>query len=149
MKDIGIKSAPLVLLTLLWVPGCGTASPPAGPNVAATHGGNLLTLPGGKGFVEFAVEGPAAAKAARNPKSQVVAYFLKADGSGSLETTPSDVSFTPEGGSSIALKPGRDASKTGRYESDPGQSLAPGREVSGELSASIGGETVKVPVVAR
>jgi hypothetical protein len=148
MKDIGIKSAPVVLLALFWVPGCGSGTPPAGPNVAATHGGNLLTLPGGKGFVEFVVEGPAT-KAEKNPKSQVIVYFLKADGSGPLDTTPSDVSFTPEGGSSISLKPAPDASKTGRFESDPGQSLAAGREVSGELSASVAGESVKVSIVAR
>jgi hypothetical protein len=149
MRVIRIKTASLLLLPVLWVPGCGSSTPTAGPNIAAAHGGNVLALPGGKGYVEFLVEAVGGAAKSKNQKSQAVAYFLKVDGSGPLDPAPSDVTFTPEGGSAVTLKPDGSGSKAGRFASEPGLTLLAGREVAGELSASVGGEVVKVTVLAR
>jgi hypothetical protein len=147
MKYIRIKTTLLLTLPVLWLQGCGSSTPTTGPNVAAVHGGNLLTLPGGKGYVEFLVEpGEGTAK---TKKSKAVAYFLKVDSSGPLDPAPSDVTFTPEGGSSVTLKSDGGVLKSGRYASDAGLALAAGRDVTGELSANVGGDVVRVAILAR
>jgi hypothetical protein len=111
------------------------------------HGGTVLTLPGGKGLVEFQLE--SGEDTGKSSKSKAVAYFLKADGSGPLDPAPSEVTFTPEGGKSVALKSDGGILKSGRYASDAVLPMAAGRDVAGELSVSLGGDVVKVAVLAR
>jgi hypothetical protein len=132
----------LVSLAALGPPGCGGAGHDqrAAVGVVASHGGTLLTLPGGKGFVELVVE-PATPKSAKTPGA-LAAYFLKADGTGPIDPTPTGVTFTPERGKPVKL-----AAKGDHFVSEPGP-YTPGRELSGELTADIGGP-VQVPVQTR
>jgi hypothetical protein len=127
----------------LTLSGCGGApnDPRAAAAVVATHGGELVTLPDGKGFVELVVEAAGPAKSRKG--GEVAAYFLKPDGFGPIEPAPTDVIFTTGGGPPITLAPQGD-----HFVSEPGP-YTPGRGLSGELSATVGGGTVKVLVRSR
>jgi hypothetical protein len=101
----------------------------------------VIGLPGNKGFVELLVE-PVNPPSGKN-KGVVAAYFLSPDGSGPLAPTPTGVTFTPLEGQPLKLEP-----KGDHLASEPAPFL-PGQELGGELSAGVGGETVKVPVRTR
>ncbi len=109
--------------------------------ITASHGGTMLALPGGKGFVEFVVEELRPATRARS--GVVAAYFLQPDGSGPLDPAPTDVSCTHERGKPIKLFP-----KAGHFASEPGP-YAPGRGWSGELTGSIRGKTFSLLILTR
>ncbi len=144
MRHRKFLTAGIFLIPSLFTLGCGSSPQAIKPNTVAAHGGTLLPLEGGKGLVEFVVESVGAASS-KSKKSLVVAYFLKEDSSGPLEPGPSDVSFTPEHGQSITLKP----EASGRFASEPGVAIAAGRDIAGELSVKLGGEAIKVAILAR
>ena len=91
------------------------------------HHGTTIRLPDDKGYVELTNEPEVSGRGSREPTS-IVAYFLKIDGTSTMEPAPSDVNFVltqarkrgsetiplaaepksddPAGGSRFASKPG-------------------------------------------
>jgi hypothetical protein len=117
------------------------------PGVTPSHGGLLLPLPNQKGFVEILVESDKTSKS----QGHIVAYFVNGDGSAATDPAPTNVSFKSDDGKTVPLaaesKP--DASSKGaKFASAPGTYL-PGRALAGSLTASLGGESVDLPVLMR
>jgi len=127
--------------------GCGGSGPSDARGVPASHGGTVMPLPGGSGYVEILVAAGSPNDAGPKSRGRVVAYFLNTDGSGPPSPPPADVTFTDEAGKSYPLTPkaGGDAA---RFETGPG-AFPVGRDLSGELKATIGGQAVSTPVATR
>jgi hypothetical protein len=128
--------------------GCGgpSTSGPAGPQ--ASHGGSLLPIARGNGFVEMVFE-PGDPKAKGRVKGKVAAYFLNRDGSGPPDPAPTDVIFTDESGKSYPLTSKGQGDAGGlRFESGP-LSLPTGIEPAGKLEAKLGGESLSIDTRPR
>jgi len=129
--------------------GCGDARPvsPIPAGVTAEHGGNIIPLPDGSGFVEVSVASDGKGKGA-NARGRVVASFRNKDGSGPPETAPTAVSFA-QGGKTYPLASKPDSTTKGaRFETEIGPFLAT-QDLNGELSATLGSGAVKFPLVTR
>jgi hypothetical protein len=145
-----LLTRPSILLLSGLLLGCGEG-PPSNPGTPAgpPHGGTFLALPGGRGVVEILGErvGKPTAKGAN---SRVLAFFYDAGGAKPLAPQPSDVSVTLEvggGQKSLALAPRPDA-EGGGFASPPGPFGAE-QGMSGELTANLAGQPIKVPFTAR
>ena|ERR1017187_8999437 len=138
-----------VLVPALILCGCnggptlGTALP------TAQHGGQILTLPGGKGFAEILTErrAPVKAPATKAAKTRLLAYFYQPDGSTALSPAPSDVKVrlgTADNGRDVQLTP--QTTPAGLFASEPGQFPD---ELRGQIELTLGGEPVQADFMFR
>jgi hypothetical protein len=131
------RAASLSLLGLFI--GCG--GPPSlsdgGPPPA--HGGNLIALPGGQGYVEVVQKDGTAGK---SMSAEASFYFLK-DGTTPMSPAPSAGTLTV-GKNTVTLKPSGDALVT-----PDGPPLFPKGVVDGRLSVQIDGKTTVIPLGMR
>ena len=131
--------------------GCGGGHNHAGTpsKVVAVHSGTILPIPDDRGFVEVLIQSENAKPTGKGASGRVVAYFLNKDGSGPSDPAPTDVSYSPADGKPYKMTPIADsASKSAGFQTEVGP-FNPGRELNGELSASLGGQTVKLPITTR
>jgi hypothetical protein len=114
----------------------------------------LLELPDKAGYAEILTRAPGNSRSARPGRadSQVVVYFLQADGKSAQSPAPTDASLaldTPDGTKTVSLAPEAkvaDPAQQGAFVSRPGPY---GDGLIGELNATIGGKSVKVPFTIR
>ena len=133
--------------------GCGSGTNNAGTpsNVVAVHSGTILPMPDGRGFVEILIRSQSdnTKPTGKGASGRVIAYFLNKDGSGPSDPAPTDVTYSPADGKPYKMTPiAESAPKSAGFQTEVGP-FSPGRELSGELSASLGGEAVKLPIVTR
>jgi hypothetical protein len=143
--------AALVLLLAL-AAGCGgtssTSTSARSAAIAAPHAGTVGPIPGDLGYVEILFEPPL--KAGTRAPSAMVAYFLGTDGKTALTPAPTDVSITytvdrmPKTTTLKASPKTGDPAGASRFASDPTAITEP--RLEGDLSASINGQTVTVPI---
>lgn len=134
-------------LTAACAAGCGGSGPPATRGVPASHGGTLLPLPDGSGFVEVVVEPDNPKGGGPKAKGRLVMFFLNRDGSGPPTPAPAGVTFTDDAGKTYPLSP-KAAADSARFES-AAATFPVGRDLSGELKATTGGRAVSIPVAVR
>jgi len=103
-------------------------------------------LSGGAGFAEVVIDLASGARVGR-PKSTITVYFLKPDGTSALDPPPTDVKMDMGANQAVTLTPSANPSQAGGFSSPPGQ--YGGMELTGDLSATIGGQAVTVPIVIR
>lgn len=147
----------ILCLTLLgFLAGCGRGETPTIQiDVAAPHGGFLVDLPEGKGHIELSIE-PGKSKGNKKvDQSIIVIFFLSPDCKSAILPAPSDVSLKmlfngAEGSVNLLPQPKDKADPTdpGRFASEP-ISSSPHSELQGELTATLGGSVIKVPIQAR
>ena len=131
--------------------GCSATGPSAasGSMPAASHGGNMLQIPGGKGFAELSIERGPAGKGSSTTPSRLVAYFYQADGTSALSPPPSDVTIHlgAEGGKDVKdVKLTAETKPAGQFASEPGQYPD---ELRGRLAVVLAGESVEIPFMFR
>ena len=146
MRRVIARTGLLIGLALAgW--GCGPSNTSTLPaTVTATHNGTVLPLPEGQGYVELLVESDKPNATGKGVKGRVVAYFLNKDGNGPVSPAPTDVTYLFDGGKSYTMTPL--AGSVGGFQTEAGP-FPPGRELSGELSATLDGKPVKVTVATR
>ena len=130
-------------LILAILAGCdGPPNPKPGP--ATPHNGSLVALPDGLGFVEILKE----ADPARRGQSKVVAYFLDPSKNPLAAVTTVSLKSQASGGKAVDFKPAGDAgpAKAGAMISS---SFSDRGEVEGDLTATIGGKPITVPINVR
>ena len=131
------------LFLLLLIAGCGGSA--TSRSAAPPHGGSLVDLPEGRGYVEI-LKQTAPGKAGR---SSIVVYFLDPD-KNAMTPVPSAVTFKGQvtGNKPIAFKPieGAGATKAGGLASEP---IADRGEIEGDLTATTGSGPVTVPIMIR
>jgi hypothetical protein len=114
---------------------------------AAQHGGNILPLPGGKGFAELLIERGAPSKAKTPTTSRLVAYFYQPDGTSALSPPPSDVKIhlgSADRGTDVKLT--SQTTPAGQYASEPGQYPD---TLAGQIDLTLGGEPVQASFMFR
>lgn len=139
--------AGLVLLSAFVGSGCGVVATSETALPAAQHGGNIVALPGGKGFAELVVDRGAPAKGKAAPPARLLAYFYQPDGSSALTPPPSDVKVhlgAADKGTDVKLT--SQATPAGQFASEPGQYPS---ELRGELELTLGSEPVQAPFIFR
>jgi hypothetical protein len=139
-----------VLVSALVLCGCNGRATMGTPLPAAPHGGQILELPGGKGFAELLTERGAppgkGAKAAPS-KTRLLAYFYQPDGSTALTPAPSDVKVhlgAAGSGTDVKLTP--QTTPAGLFASEPGQFPD---ALRGQIDLTLGGESVQAPFMFR
>jgi hypothetical protein len=133
-----VRAGCLVLVSVIC--GCGggvPSTPNSGP--PPPHGGNLVALPGGKGYVEV-VKKDASGKAAVT--AELSFYFMK-DASTPISPAPSSGTLTV-GDKKFQLKAEGDGLVT-----PTGPPIFPKGGVDGTLSALVDGKTLNVPLGVR
>jgi hypothetical protein len=139
-----------VLVAALFFGGCSSGGPSSGTSLpAAPHGGQILELPGGKGFAELFTERGAPAKGAKAApaKTRLLAYFYQPDGSTALTPAPSGVKVhlgAAESGKDVTLTP--QTTPAGLFASEPGQFPD---ALRGQIDLTLGGESVQAPFMFR
>jgi hypothetical protein len=128
--------------------GCGS-SPTELPVAKSAHGGNLVSLPSGRGFAEILVESAAPGSGGRKAQIEprVVAYFFQPDGTSEMNPGPTEVKVkvgTGEKSAVVDLSP--QPKEAGKYASEPG-TYPDG--FNGQLDAKVNGEAVQVSFVLR
>ena len=146
---IGFRAAFIVMVGLSF--GCNSG-PLTSPQVmVGPHHGTAIRLPDDKGFVELINEPEVSGRGSREPTA-IVAYFLKPDGSSTLEPAPSDVMVVLAGavkkGSEtipLAAEPRSDDPAGGsRFVSKPGTYHV--ASLRGKLNAKVHGQEVSLPI---
>jgi len=131
-------------LTLALLTGCDGGPPVPKPGPATPHNGTLVSLPEDGGFVEIVKEPDSGKK----DRAKILAYFL--DSSRNPITTVSAVTLKSKatGNKPIELKPTGDAdpAKAGGMATP---SLPDVGEIDGELTATIAGKPVTIPLNVR
>jgi hypothetical protein len=122
--------------------GCGGGLPSTSDSgTPPPHGGNLIRLPGGDGFVEVVQ------KKAASPRDQMTAevrfYFLKKDGATLVVPPPSTGTFTL-GKKTINLKTEGDGLVTPN-----GPPLFPKGDLDGVVNVELDGKATSVPLGVR
>lgn len=125
----------LVLMSLFT--GCGGGSLTSNAGTPAPHGGSIINLPGGKGYVEVVKKDVGASKA--SVTSEVAFYFLK-DMSTPYSPAPSSGTLTI-GKKKVTLSAEGEAMVTPN-----GPPLFPKGDPDGTLSVELDGKTVNVPL---
>jgi hypothetical protein len=123
--------------------GCGGGPPSTSDSgTPPPHQGNLVRVPGGKGFVEVVQK---KAESATTPiAGEVTFYFLKDDGTSPVSPAPSTGTLAV-GKQKITLKPEGDGLAT-----PSGKPLfAKSGGVDGELSVDLDGKSVTIPLGVR
>ncbi len=139
----------LLLVPALIICGCNGAATTGMSPPAAQHGGNILTLPGGKGFAEILAERSPVGKAVAKPaaKRRLLAYFYQPDGSTALTPAPSDVKVrlgSAETGQDVKLTP--QPTPAGLFASEPG--VYPD-DLRGQIALTLGGESIQADFMFR
>jgi hypothetical protein len=140
--------AALVLCSAFVGSGCGVVGTSQAVLPAPQHGGNILALPGGKGFAELLVErgSPPKGKAAAST-TRLLAYFYQPDGTSTLAPPPTDVKLRlGEADKGTDVKLTSQTSPAGQLASEPGQYPS---ELRGELACTLGAEPVQAPFMFR
>ncbi len=152
----------LLALMDLFLTGCGQDAPsPAVPVGTTTgpHGGIAVPLPDGAGYAEILLEkeGPSKGKsraAAKGVKPRFVVFFLNPDRNGPASPAPGEAQLKvnlPTGSTaSVVLTASPktdDPSGSARFLSEPGDYDYD--ELSGELSATLGGQASSVTFALR
>jgi hypothetical protein len=141
MKPIALMVICLLTATLA---GCTPSQPKLVPT--SPHGGTLFVFPEGNGRLEVVRED--------NPdkpdKVQITVYFLD-EAFKPLDPMPTAVSFkpkAPKNAPKVELKPTADAdpAKASGLASPPLDNSEP---VAGEISATIGGKPITIPINIR
>lgn len=124
--------------------GCGGGTPSTIPTTAPPHGGSLLNLPDGKGYVEIVIK---PIKQGDKSQSEFQIYFLGPDRNSALSPAPSVARLTvslPVGEKTIELQP-----KDGVFLSPPAESLLNGHDLSGNLNVDLGSGPIKIEISNR
>jgi len=146
---IGFGAALIVMVGLSFGCNSGPSTPPQ--VMVGPHRGTTIRLPDEKGFVELINEPEVSGRGSREPTA-IVAYFLKSDGSSTMEPAPSDVMLVLAGAGKkgsetipLSAEPKSDDPAGGsRFASKPGSHhLA---SLRGKLNAKIDGQEVSLPV---
>ncbi len=129
----------LVVLGVL--AGCGGGAPSTlDPGTPPPHKGNLITIPGGKGFVEIVQK----EVSGKSPVSAEVSfYFLKEDGTTPISPSPGAGTLTV-GKKKVDLKAEGDGLVTPN-----GPPLFPKGGMDGVLSVELDGKSVNIPLGVR
>ncbi len=131
---------PLVLCVSMLISGCG--GPPSTTNAgpAPAHGGRLVLLAGGRGYVEVVHQPAASAKGAIS--KEALFYFLTPDAS---PRAPAPTAGTLVlGKKSVRLEPSGDALAT-----PDGPPLFPKGDLDGLLNVELDGKPVSIPLGVR
>lgn len=120
--------------------GCGGAPSTSNPGLSPPHGGNLIQLPDGKGFVEVVSKPGAAGKGPLT--SEASFYFLKDSGtpfapapaSGTLTVNKKTVTLKSEGEALVT---------------PTGPALFPKGDVDGVLTVELDGRAQSIPLGLR
>jgi hypothetical protein len=142
-------------LICLAATGCvGTTVPDQLPNLTVgPHGGAAISLPRSKGFGEICLEQQLAK--GKPTQARIAVYFLQPDGKTALATPPSDVAVAVAAqgeGAKRSLtvkadaKPG-DPAGSARFVTDPSDLDVD--DIRGEVTATLDGETIKLPFALR
>jgi hypothetical protein len=157
MKSYCIRLVGLMLLAAL--SGCGGSNRGAdgagAKPIIGPHGAAAMPLADGKAYVEVLLERPKTATGRKVPPPMLVAYFLQENGKEALSPLPDTVEAS-------VRPPGKDAPVTVKLDPKPGASgpAAEGRfasepgdldydDLHGELTATLGGQPVKVEFVVH
>ncbi len=128
--------------------GCsgGGSSISSGDLPAPQHGGQMLQLPGGKGFAELFVERSTVVKGAGAGTSRLLAYFYQTDGTSALAPPPSAVKIRlgAEGGKDVTLS--SQTTPAGQFASERAQYPD---VLRGTLEFTLAGESVQAPFSFR
>jgi hypothetical protein len=128
----------LVLSGLL--AGCAGGPLTSGEGSAPPHGGSVLKLPGGKGFVEVVKKVAASSKAAASGE---ISFYVLKDMNTPYTPAPSSGTLTV-GKKKVTLKPEGEALVT-----PGGPSLFNGQDPDGVLSFELDGQSVSIPLGVR
>jgi hypothetical protein len=142
-------------LICLAATGCiGTTVPDQLPNLTVgPHGGAAISLPRSKGFGEVCLEQQIVK--GKPTQACIAVYFLQPDGKTALATHPSNVAVAvmpPGQGASRSLSV-RAVAKSGdpagsaRFVTDPSDLDVD--DIRGEVTATLDGETIKLPFALR
>src|SRR5262249_49631194 len=129
---------------LLWgiLIGCGGGAPStSNPGPPPPHGGNLIALPGEKGYVEIVKKPAGSGKAPLT--AEVSFYFLKSDGTTPVSPAPA-AGKLQVGNKDVALQAEGDALVT-----PSGPPLFAKGDVDGLLSVELDGKAMKIPLGIR
>jgi hypothetical protein len=136
------------VVVLCWafvLAGCGgTGSPSTAGLPAAQHGGNIITLSGGKGYAELMIDKGTSKVAS---KTRLLAYFYAPDGTSVLTPAPSDVKVrlgSADSGKDVKLT--SQTAPPGLFASEPGPFPD---ELRGEIDLTLGGESLQTPFMFR
>jgi hypothetical protein len=128
------------LLALALLYGCGQASLTSNPGTPPPHGGRLINLPGGQGYLEVVTDNHGALNSKVTDK--VAFYFLKD------MTTP--FSPPPTSGTLTIGKKKVVLSADGDALSVPDSSSVFGkRDIDGVLSVELDGKSMNIPLGVR
>jgi hypothetical protein len=143
-----LKSICFLLFPACLLAGCGGSSSQSGGLPASPHQGNLVSLPGDRGFVEVLIDsGVAAGDRRTQAKPRIVAYFYQPDGTTEMSPGPSEVKVkVGTGEKSPVLNLSPLPKESGKYASEPG-TFPDG--FKGELDAKFNGESVQTPFTIR
>jgi len=137
----------LMIVPACLLAGCG-GSPKELPVAKSAHGGNLVSLPGDRGFVEILVESGAAGGGRKaQVKPRIIAYFFQPDGTTEMSPGPTEVKVkvgTGEKSAVVDLSP--QPKEAGKYASEPG-TYPDG--FNGQLDGKVNGEAVQVSFTLR
>ena len=129
-------------LLLVFAIGCGGGPPSTSDSgTPPPHGGNLVRVPGGKGFVEVVQTKAGSAKAPMT--GEVTFYLLKEDGTTPMSPAPSAGTLTV-GKKKIKLEVSGDG-----LASPNGPPIFPKGGLDGELSVDLDGKPVSIPLGVR
>ena len=136
-----------VLCSSLVLGGCGGSGNSSTATVPAPqHGGNVVTLPGGKGFAELTID-KSSTPAKVASQTRLLAYFYQPDGTGALTPAPSDVKVrlgSAETGKDVKLT--AQSAPAGLFASEPGQFP---EGLRGQLELTLGGEPLQAAFTFR
>ena len=120
--------------------GCGGGSPTANPGTPPPHGGNLIAIPSGKGYVEVVQKVGASGK---GPITAEVSFYFLKDPSTPYSPAPTAGTLTI-GNKKVALKAQGDALVT-----PDGPALFPKGGVDGVVSVELDGKPTNIPLGVR
>ncbi len=126
------------------IAGCGGnngALSTSNPGKPTPHGGSVVSLPGGKGYVEIVKKADVPKEG--NVIGELQFFFLKDDFS-TEEKAPTSGSLKVTKGQNITL-----LVKEGGLSTPSGPALFAGKDPDGTLTAEIDGKTVIVPLGLR
>jgi hypothetical protein len=128
------------LLALALLHGCGGASLTSNPGTPPPHGGRLIKLPGGQGYLEVVTDNPGALNSKAADK--IAFYFLKD------MTTP--FSPSPTAGTLVIGKKKTALNSEGDALTLPNSSSVLGkRDIDGVLSVELDGKSINIPLGVR
>ncbi len=126
-----------IFVTMSLFTGCAGGSPTWNPGTPPPHGGSVINLPGGKGYVEVVKKDVGSSKA---PVTGEVSFYILKDMSTSYSPTPSTGTLTV-GKKQVSLN-----AEGGALVTPNGPPLFTKGDPDGTLSVEIDGKTLNVPL---